>query len=400
LPHYEVSFVVFDHNQAPVEEYGRVKVYRHSHYKSSEGTPATALQDATPLAPAMRHAPSAPAAWLTRLRCAAPGWVRKSRSFLRRLLPPDRAVPTAQAAVTGPSFPPDAMRIYQEIDADIYCAFGVNGFVGEVAWFCKQFAKTFVVFSGSDIDFDAAYHNNGSYMVDIVNQADILITQNSKQSCNIRRVFEKNSVIIKNPVELNSGGNVYKERFSRNIALWIGKSDKIKQPNFLIKLAKRFAYIRFVMIMNISDHEIFVETVRNKPANVEILERVAFSEVQNYFENAVVMVNTSVFEGFPNTFLQAGTYGVPLLSLHVDPDGFIQQYGCGVVAHGRFRRLARGLAEIFADTPRWNVFSQNISRYVQAHHSVDEKIREFHGEIAKIAPQRFFAESPQENANA
>ena len=91
------------------------------------------------------------------------------------------------------------------------------------------------------------------------------------------------------------------------------------------------ADLPFVMVMNRSVPKVWESVVQQLPANVRLLEKIPFSESDKLFEGALVLLNTSEFEGFPNTFLQAGKYGVPVLSLSVDPDEFITQTGCGLV---------------------------------------------------------------------
>jgi glycosyltransferase involved in cell wall biosynthesis len=50
---------------------------------------------------------------------------------------------------------------------------------------------------------------------------------------------------------------------------------------------------------------------------------VAPDEIHNYYRDAIALVNTSAYEGFPNTFLEAWQYNTPVLSLSVDPNRFI-----------------------------------------------------------------------------
>jgi glycosyltransferase involved in cell wall biosynthesis len=61
---------------------------------------------------------------------------------------------------------------------------------------------------------------------------------------------------------------------------------------------------------------------------------------------AHVYVSTSLYEGFPNTFIQAWMRDVVVVSLTVDPDGVLEHGGVGVLARDEtglvtaIRRLA------------------------------------------------------------
>src|SRR5690606_14904808 len=104
----------------------------------------------------------------------------------------------------------------------------------------------------------------------------------------------------------------------RPYTLWIGRSDAhVKRPDHLIELAAACPEQHFLMVMTLEDAAVDRAIRERAPANVTILPRVDFDEIERYFKHATLFVNTSDFEGFPNTFLQAAKYRVPILSLRV-----------------------------------------------------------------------------------
>src|SRR3569833_4221583 len=66
--------------------------------------------------------------------------------------------------------------------------------------------------------------------------------------------------------------------------------------------------------------------------NLEFLGHRSTAEVNQYLARASVFVNTSVHEGFPNTFVQAWLRDAVVVSLTVNPDGVLDRRAVGIHA--------------------------------------------------------------------
>lgn len=372
FPQNDVSFIVFDHGQRRVERYGRIVVHQHSFYE---------YQD-TPL-PGSRKAVLKDLS----LRLARRIW-REGKTAYGKV--------KSYGRKRVLDIEPQKLEIYRAIDADVYCIFGVSNLAAEVAAYCETAGKRFVLFAGSDQDFSSTYQacsdelNLYGSVADrcyyAIMQADLVISQTRKQADLLRERFGKDSIVTGSGIDLFRGATSRRARTEqqKRVALWIGKSDRVKRPDILVRLARDFPRIQFKMVLNRADPVVFNDVGRNLPPNVELMERIPFRAVEELFQSALVLINTSEFEGLPYTFLQAGKYGIPVLSLRVDPDGFIEQHNCGFVASGDYGNLANGLSLIL-DEARASQYSQNISRYVASRHNLEDKVREVNESIKKIS---------------
>lgn len=397
---YKVSFVVFDHGQPPIEEWRGITVYSHSGYKT-------------------RSDPR----WIQRFRntiSMAGGILARSKRFpYRRLVNGDPTLMAEYVSVRMydklqslirrvQHFITPSLRIgnfdiwleryhvYDEIDSDIYCVFGVTNLSGEIAAYCASRGKKFILFLADITNLDVAYqsdaqgmnvygdyHHVGRYSL---LQADLIIAQLETQRQLLQERFGRIGVMVRNPIDLSSSVScVTLKPEGRNIALWIGRADTFKKmPLLLLELAKACPDVQFAMVMNPHYPNVTQRVIEQKPCNVTLYETVPFDEIETYFARAFVFVSTSVTEGFPNTFLQAGKWGVPLLSLHVDPDGFIQHYNCGIVAHGNMDLMASGLRTIQLDQAGPQLYSENIRKYVRRHHELDSRVLELDTAIGEM----------------
>jgi len=136
--------------------------------------------------------------------------------------------------------------------------------------------------------------------------------------------------------------------------VWIANLNRTKNPAAFVRLAAKFAALSDVKftIAGASYDDPWTQAqlalIRSAP-NVEYLGRLTQDEVNALLERATVLVNTSEYEGFANTFIQAWLRQVPVASLHVDPDGLLSRAGLGTVA-GSEEQLARDVAR-WLETP-------------------------------------------------
>jgi hypothetical protein len=277
-------------------------------------------------------------------------------------------------------------EIYDIIDADIYAVFGVSNLAGEVAAFCKARGKRFILFLADIINLDQRYKprakgtdvymNSFSVCHYAIEHAHLIVAQLESQRQLLKERFGRPAVIVRNPVEVLAEGE--SRPFNapeRRIALWIGRADNFKKmPMLLIELALACPDVSFVMVMNSHMPEVEQAVYAAQPGNVVIHEHLPLVAIEELFEQAFAFVSTSVKEGFPNTFLQAGKHGVPVLSYQVDPDDFLERDECGIVAHGRFEDLVRGLRMLQRDSS--GCYANNMRRYVKEMHELNGRVCE------------------------
>ncbi|MBM4020607.1 MAG: glycosyltransferase, partial [Planctomycetes bacterium] len=146
---------------------------------------------------------------------------------------------------------------------------------------------------------------------------------------------------------------------------------------------------RFVMIAApANDQAAYFEACRARArtlANVEFVPGVPFAEMDARYRGAKVLVNTSKTEGFPNTFLQAGANGAPLLSLRVDPDDFIAKRACGFACGDDTELLAARLAELLADRTLRRRMGENACAYVRENHDARRNAAELLALCRRVA---------------
>lgn len=264
-----------------------------------------------------------------------------------------------------------------EVDADIYFSSNSNMEVGLVGLYCSLFNKKHVTRTVHSMQLDReSVLSRG--LKGVVNhlglrQADLIFVQCRDHENKLKAWFDPDTAILRNSFDIDQRKN----NIGKHI-LWVGRRVEWKNPELFLDLAENFDSEKYIMISPKTgeNHELH-EKIEERAAgieNLELIERVPRSEIQEYFDQANVFVNTSDAEGYPNTFVEAGIGSTPILSYNVDPDNFIQEYKCGYFADGeqtKLEKYLRQLAENEADRSRRG---KNCRMYVEYNHDLEKNI--------------------------
>ena len=171
--------------------------------------------------------------------------------------------------------------------------------------------------------------------------------------------------------------------------VWVGNIKPLKRPEILLDLAAAFVgeqHVRFLMIGREGSgkhYADFVSRLTHAP-NVAYLGELPVEQVNRILGESHILVNTSDFEGFPNTFIQAWMREVPVVSLNVDPDRLLVNDGLGFCS-GSIGRLKHDVGELV----RNNGLREEIGR--RARSLANQKFGDVNGQVFEQALLRWTA---------
>ncbi|MFW5888115.1 MAG: glycosyltransferase family 4 protein [Patescibacteria group bacterium] len=271
-------------------------------------------------------------------------------------------------------------------DVVISRAAGVE--VGFSCLYTKIFRKKLIYSIAHDRDVNRSFFQGlrGRIFKFGFEHANCYIAQSQKQVDILEKTYDRkfnNIQVIPNSFYLEDKDSGPKESI-----LWVGSSIDFKRPEIFADLAEEFPEERFVMIMTKSkaapEKWKKIEQRAKDIDNLELIEQIPFKEIDDYFARAKVFVNTSTAEGFPNTFLQAMIVKTPILSLNVDPDGFIEKNKCGFSCRDSIEELQLKLKQLLENKEMRERMGENGYEHITKNHDINKNIQEWKRIIEKI----------------
>lgn len=267
-------------------------------------------------------------------------------------------------------------RTLGSVDADVYLHAGAGVEVGAYALICRLLRRRFIFIVASSGDLLAHppnVHGPLRWLYPMgLRLADAIVCRAAEQQAALRTKIASEGILIRSGHALPPAGA--SPRPDKSTILWVGRMHPLKQPELFLDLAARLPKERFVMVAAHDEaqpalHGRILDRA-SRLSNVTMREDAPWSDVGRYFEEAKLFVNTSTYEGFPNTFVQAAIQGVPILSWKVDPDHVLAERRIGTCADGSFERLVAATEEFCDNEPLRIEFGRRATAYARAYHDL------------------------------
>jgi glycosyltransferase involved in cell wall biosynthesis len=263
-------------------------------------------------------------------------------------------------------------KCLQRADADIYYQRTASRLTGIMAAYCRHMGRKSIFAAAGNPDLEANtprirhWRDRKIYEFGL-RHVDQILVQNNEQARLCRHTLGRDPILIPNcyppPNRTSRGRGDY--------ILWVSMIRQLKRPELLLDLAESCPEYRFRMVggPGRGEESVFDE-VRARAScipNVEFLGFVPFSRIDKHFEDAALVVNTSESEGFPNTFLQAWSRGIPTVSF-IDAGARLNGEPVGIIVNSIYD-MTRAIGKLFPDGPTRNRESGRCLAYFQSHHS-------------------------------
>lgn len=269
--------------------------------------------------------------------------------------------------------------VYWHYKPDLVMERGAGRTLYSTAKLAKFFRIKTVLFGASDVNFEPGkelisgglwnrrYYQKGILLVNHI------VVQNEHQKETLMANYGRDSLILPNIWgKVQTSGKAIKSD-----VVWVANLRPLKRPEWILKAAESLPEVHFTMVgdSGSSDRSYYekIKEISSNYENVTFLGGRPFLKTCDIVSQSKILVCTSEFEGFPNTFLQAWSYGLPVVST-VDPSGIIANNGLGEVIKCK-EDLVFALKRLLEDKVRYEEMSGNVKRYFMKNYSSADSYR-------------------------
>lgn len=147
--------------------------------------------------------------------------------------------------------------------------------------------------------------------------------------------------------------------------IWVGRFSDVKRPHWAVKIADQLKKKGVVFKLTlVGDGPRFGSTKQlvakcNLDKEVELLG--AVDKIEDIYNQAHLMIHTSVYEGLPMVFIEANSYGIPILSTDCMPNNEFLKDGVNgrIIKDDDLVNFANEIEKMISDSEYYEELSAN-----------------------------------------
>lgn len=267
-----------------------------------------------------------------------------------------------------------ALRFLRQTKADVVFVRGARRDLYAIRKICNLCNSQLVFLGASDRDFEPGQELilgsgiNVKLYRKALKKNDYYITQNKCQSDNLFKYYGKKSVIIPNIWSKSKSNYSDTKKYA---AIWVANLRRLKRAEWFVRLAKELSQYDFAILGGANEKDYYDQIKKETEGlkNLDFLGAQPLEKVSELISQSKILVCTSEFEGFPNTFLQAWAYNIPIVST-VNPSEVITEYNLGNVVQNESELLSSVISLLTSDE-LYKGYQQNIENYFTINHDAD-----------------------------
>jgi glycosyltransferase involved in cell wall biosynthesis len=185
--------------------------------------------------------------------------------------------------------------------------------------------------------------------------------------------LKKSAEFLPNPVEVPKRPL---KKADKPTVCFLGRWEPVKRVEDFMELAKSFPDVRFIATGKAHNEERdqFLRKKYSDVPNLEMPEWVFGEEKSKILEESWILINPSIRECLPVSFLEAAAYECAILSSN-NPDEFAEKFGY----HVKDNNFAKGL-KFLLENDEWKERGRLGRKYVEEEHELG-KVLQQHTEI-------------------
>jgi glycosyltransferase involved in cell wall biosynthesis len=283
---------------------------------------------------------------------------------------------------------PNLFNKIRQYKPDVFISKSPGHMLGITAIICKLLKVKLVYMVTSDIMVDGIWQKKTNLSNRIFHRIGLLFAnsifcQNDYQlkQVNLKYSDKKAFKIINPYLEINNEIAISNSQ-NRKYISWIGSFRKPKNVPALYRIAVENPQYIFKIAGKEGGN--IDENIQTTIEKLKALENVIFTgymsrkQLPKLLFQSIALLNTSFYEGFSNTFLEAFSVGTPVISLFSNPDSILTKNKIGFVVDEN--RIDKTIKNILQQQQK-DALATNIKNYVANYHDYKKLSKELSNQI-------------------